>query len=245
MGYIIVAGASGGIGRALVTQLVHTAEARVIGLCRDPGAQAAWANPLGDRLMLLPWDALDDASVLASALTESLPADAAIHGVLFAAGILHGEGLSPEKRLEEIDAASLSRAFAVNAAAFPVLMQALLPWMKHRGLKRVMAVSAKVGSIEDNGFGGWYAYRASKAALNMLVKNLAIELPRRVKPVTCVAIHPGTTRTRLSEPFQQSLAQLTVHDPEQTAENLLRVFNRLEVDDNGRFLSWDGSALPW
>lgn len=166
-------------------------------------------------------------------------------GLIYAVGRLHGEGLQPEKRLEDLDAESLARAFAINATAFPLLVRALMPWLRRPGLTRVMAVSAKVGSIEDNRMGGWYAYRASKTALNMFARNLSIELPRRLRSVACVAVHPGTTRTPLSAPFEQSLAQLRVHTPEDTANNLVRIFDELTTGDNGRFINWDGTDLPW
>jgi len=119
------------------------------------------------------------------------------------------------------------------------------PWLRHRRFKTVAAISAKVGSITDNGFGGWYAYRSSKAALNMLVRNLSIELPRKCRPLACVAIHPGTTLSPLSEPFSRSLAQLKVHQPAETAENIARVIGGLTQDNNGQFLDWEGAQLPW
>jgi NAD(P)-dependent dehydrogenase (short-subunit alcohol dehydrogenase family) len=151
----------------------------------------------------------------------------------------------PEKRLEDLNADALSHAFAVNATGFALLMRAVAPWLRHRRFKTVAAISAKVGSITDNGFGGWYAYRSSKAALNMLVRNLSIELPRKCRPLACVAIHPGTTLSPLSEPFSRSLAQLEVHQPADTSDNIAGVIEGLTEDSNGHFLSWDGTQLPW
>lgn len=181
----------------------------------------------------------------AHALEKSIPALMGVDAFIYAAGLLHDGTMFPEKRLEELRAVSMSRAFAVNATGFALLVQALLPWFRHRNFKRIVAVSAKVGSIEDNHLGGWYAYRSSKAALNMLVRTLSIELPRRCKPIACVSLHPGTTDSALSDPFGQSLAQLQVHSPADTAGNLLSVIEGLVPVDNGRFLSWDGSELPW
>src|SRR5690554_5007885 len=138
-------------------------------------------------------------------------------------------------------------AFRSRSGPRPVCFPAMAcrPGSGGAQLTRVAAISAKVGSISDNHLGGWYAYRCSKAALNMLVKNLSVELPRRYRPVACVALHPGTTRSGLSEPFSQSLASLTVHEPEGTADNLFRVIEALQEQDNGRFTSWDGSDVPW
>lgn len=243
---VVIAGISGGIGSALAVRLLSEDDSlQIWGLCRDPESVRFNATDM-KRIHLMRWDALAmESHELAKRLADYLPPKQTIDTVIYAAGILHGEALQPEKRIEDISTGALMHAFQVNAAAFPVLIQALLPWLRHRELKRIMAVSAKVGSISDNHLGGWYAYRASKSALNMLVRNLAIELPRRCRPVACVAVHPGTTRTRLSAPFEQSLTQLNVHDPDDTAGNLIRVAQSLSDQDNGRFINWDGTDLPW
>ncbi|WP_417515990.1 SDR family NAD(P)-dependent oxidoreductase [Marinobacter sp.] len=244
---ILVAGVSGAIGGALAEALLERdEESRVVGLARDP---ARVPEPLRShsRLTVLAWDAEDDQSpgAVARALEKTIPASAGIDTLIYAAGLLHDGAVFPEKRLEELKANSLARAFAVNATGFALLVQALLPWLRHRELKRIAAISAKVGSIEDNRLGGWYAYRSSKAALNMLVRTLSVELPRRCKPVACVSLHPGTTDSALSDPFRQSLAQLQVHSAAETAGNLVAVIEGITSEDNGRFLSWDGSELPW
>ena len=244
---VVIAGVSGAIGGALAQRLLQRdPDTRVIGLCRSPDAAP---EPLRteERCSLLSWDAEDPASprAVAEALETVLGRDDGIDTFIYAAGLLHGLGMFPEKRLEDLESANLARAFAVNATGFGLLARALLPWLRHREFKRIAAISAKVGSITDNGFGGWYAYRSSKAALNMLVRNLSIELPRRCKPIACVALHPGTTESALSEPFSQSLAKLKVHTPAQTADNLVRVLEGLGDESNGRFFSWDGSELPW
>ncbi|PPI84058.1 short-chain dehydrogenase [Marinobacter maroccanus] len=247
MKQVVIAGVSGAIGGALATRLIdRDAQTRVIGLCRDP-EKAPEALRAHGRSTVLPWDAEDSASpaAVAEALESLLASEEGIDGFIYAAGLLHGPGMFPEKRLEDLDSQSMARAFAVNVTGFGLLAQALLPWLRRREFKRVTAISAKVGSITDNGFGGWYAYRSSKAALNMLVRNLSIELPRRCKPIACVSLHPGTTESALSEPFSQSLAKLKVHTPSETAANLLDVLDGLGEEDNGRFLSWDGSELPW
>ncbi len=244
---VVIAGVSGAIGGALATRLIkRDPRARVIGLCRNP-ERAPEALRAHERSSVLAWDAEDEnaAAAVAAALESVQSREEGIDTFIYAAGLLHGTDIFPEKRLEDLSAASLARSFTVNATGFGMLAQALLPWLRHREFKRVVAISAKVGSITDNGFGGWYAYRSSKAALNMLVRNLSIELPRRCKPIACVALHPGTTESALSEPFSQSLAKLKVHSAKETACNLLDVLDSVVDEDNGRFLSWDGSELPW
>lgn len=242
----IIAGISGAIGSALARIYLEKHPGQpLVGLCRDPDTVPAVIRD-DPAVTLLRWEAAQpleqsDTHLLKQALAD----DDGILTLVYAAGLLHDRDMFPEKRVEDLQADALQQAFQVNCLGFAMLVKALAPHFRGRHLTRVAAISAKVGSIADNRFGGWYAYRCSKAALNMLVKNLSIELPRRFAPVTCVALHPGTTESPLSKPFRQSLAKLEVHSPEDTAANLYGILNALTEDDNGRFISWDGSDLPW
>ena len=244
----LIAGASGGIGLAMARQaLEQHPQRRVLALARNihsSDALKTLAESFPERLIPIAGD-VTDAGNLSHSLKRSLPGDIQLGRVVYAIGVLHNERLSPEKRLEQIDPAALLESYQVNTVGFLTLMQALLPWLRHREPKTIAAISAKVGSIGDNGFGGWYSYRCSKAALNMAVRNLSIEAARRLKPAIVVALHPGTTETRLTAPFQQSLSQLKVHTPAETAANLWAVIDGLTEEDSGQFLSWDGSHLPW
>jgi len=247
MKHILIAGISGAIGHALAEHyLAKDKDLKVIGLCRVP-TDVEFDPAVSDRVHLISWDASSpgDPEEIASDIEKVLAPGEGLHGVIYAVGFLHGQDIQPEKRLEDLKADALAHSFAVNATGFAMVIRAIAPWLRHRHFKTVAAVSAKVGSITDNGFGGWYAYRSSKAALNMLVRNFSIELPRKCRPLACVAIHPGTTVSRLSEPFSRSLAQLKVHQPSETAENIARVIDGLSEDSNGQFLSWDGSQIPW
>jgi NAD(P)-dependent dehydrogenase (short-subunit alcohol dehydrogenase family) len=247
MKHMLIAGISGAIGQALAEHYLAGDESlQIIGLCRDPCA-VTFDSAIVDRVHLIPWDAAssNDPGQIASDIEQVLAPEEGLDRVIYAAGFLHGQGIQPEKRLEDLKADALAHSFAVNALGFAMLMRAVAPWLRHRRFKTVAAISAKVGSITDNAFGGWYAYRSSKAALNMLVRNLSIELPRKCWPLACVAIHPGTTLSPLSEPFSRSLAQLKVHQPAESAENIAGVIDGLTEDSNGQFLSWDGSQIPW
>jgi len=241
---ILIAGVSGAIGAALAEKLRARADVEIIGLCRQTGKAPVF---LREQHRVLAWDAEKPEALghVAAELAAIVPKAQGLDMIIYAAGVLHGSNMKPEKRLEDLQVSSLARAMAVNASGFGLLVQALLPWLRHKRAKRIVAISAKVGGIGDNRLGGWYAYRSSKAALNMLVKTLSVELPRRLSPVTCVALHPGTTRSALSEPFSQSLANLEVHDADETAVNLLAVIDHIDESVNGSFLSWDGSTLPW
>ncbi len=243
----LIAGASGGIGLAMTRhELEQHPERRVWALARSSNGEAlqSLAETYPERLIPIAVD-IRDANAISESLKAALPEDTQLQRVVYAIGVLHNERLFPEKRLEQIDPAALLESYQVNTVGFLTLMQALLPWLRHRQPKTIAAISAKVGSIGDNGFGGWYAYRCSKAGLNMAVRNLAIEANRRLKPATVVALHPGTTETRLTAPFQQSLSQLKVHTPAETAANLWSVIDGLTEEDSGEFFSWDGSRLPW
>ena len=237
---IVIAGVSGAIGQSLAEVLGQRPGVRVWGLCRQPERLEHAFAAQGIR-----WDALSDASRWQAGFAEVLPEHLTVDTVIYAAGVLQRDDLVAEKRLEDLTSQTMMRAFQINAMAFPLLIKALSPWLRHRQLKRIVAVSAKVGAIGDNQLGGWYSYRASKAALNMLVKNLAVELPRRYSPVACVAVHPGTTLSPLSEPFAASLARLNPCPAKITGERLTALLDGLDGQDNGKFLNWDGSQLPW
>ena len=244
----LIAGISGGIGLALAAhELQRNPDTHVVGVSRSASRSpdaCALAEAFPGQLSLVDGD-VGDGEALKAALAGHLPEDARITRILYAVGVLHGEGLFPEKRLEDVDPEAMLQSYRVNTLGFLNTVQALIPWLRHRDPKLIAAVSAKVGSIGDNSYGGWYGYRCSKAALNMAVRNLAIETQRRLRPATVVALHPGTTETALTAPFQQSLAHLRVHGPADTAANLWTVLDGLSPEDSGRFLSWDGSELPW
>jgi NAD(P)-dependent dehydrogenase (short-subunit alcohol dehydrogenase family) len=165
--------------------------------------------------------------------------------VINCAGILHDEHLQPEKSLKQINSDRLLRYFQINSIGSLLLAKHLLPLLRHGERSILATISAKVGSIGDNQLGGWYGYRASKAALNMWMRNVAIEYHRN-SPRTIVALlHPGTTDTRLSKPFQRSVPPEKLFSVERTVTQLLAVLETLTEEDSGQFFNWDGSRLPW
>ena len=170
----------------------------------------------------------------------------AVDLVVNCAGVLHDEAaMQPERRLEDVQVEHLQRAFAVNAIG-PLLVAKHFQQLLPRRQRAVFAsLSARVGSIGDNRLGGWYAYRASKAAQNMITRNLSIELRRRSRGIVCVALHPGTVDTALSRPFQRNVPSEKLFSPERAASQLLAVVDRLGPDDNGGFFAWDGQPVPW
>jgi NAD(P)-dependent dehydrogenase (short-subunit alcohol dehydrogenase family) len=245
----LVQGASRGLGLALATRLLESGRAsRIFATARHASRSeglAALVRRFGDIVQPVNVDVTDAASIGRCADLVARRTDR-LHWLVNCAGLLHdGPALQPEKRLEQIDAEALRRVFEVNAFA-PVLMaRAFLPLLDHDGRSVLANVSARVGSIEDNRLGGWYAYRASKAAQNMFTRTLAIELGRRVPRCICVALHPGTVDTALSVPFQRNVPDGKLFSPDFAADRLLDVIDGLGEGDSGRFIAWDGSPIPW
>lgn len=223
----VVIGASGGIGSAIVGILENMPRcSRVIGLSR------ASAPPL---------DLADEASIeKAAAHVRETAGEADL--IFDATGILDVDGKGPEKALRMIDPAAMARAFAINAIGPALLFKHFAPLLP-RDRKGVFAtLSARVGSIGDNRLGGWISYRASKAALNQIVRVSAIEVARRHPSAVCVALHPGTVNTRLSAPHAGSREIFSPHD---CAAKLLSVVDGLDESASGGFYAHDGSAIEW
>jgi NAD(P)-dependent dehydrogenase (short-subunit alcohol dehydrogenase family) len=223
----VVVGATGGIGRALHEALKADRRFQtVIGLNRS-----------GDPAM----DLLDEASIRHA--LDRAGAKGELRLVIDATGFLHDKGQRPEKSWRDLDAHSLTRAFALNATGPALLMKHVLPRLPRRGRAVFATLSARVGSIGDNRLGGWYGYRASKAALNQLVRTAAIELARTHPEALCVALHPGTVVTPLSAPFVRGGRNAVL--PHEAARHLLSVIDGLGATDNGSFFDWRGAPVPW
>lgn len=229
-GLAVVVGGSGGIGSALVAHL-SAVSPQVLSL----GRHSAPA------LDLLREDSIAHAAdwLRTHAQAQGLP----VRLVIDATGWLHGEGWMPEKSWRQLDAAHMAHAFALNAIGPALLMKHFLPILPRQGRAVFATLSAKVGSIGDNRLGGWYSYRAAKAALNQLVRTAAIELARSHPHAVCVALHPGTVETALSAPFART--GLTVRAPDEAAARLLELLSTLDASHSGSFLDPQGQTLPW
>lgn len=238
MGTSIVVGAGGGIGAAMLARLARERpDDRLLALSRRrPEAlppQADWAY----------LDLTDEASIAAAAEGLGPGADADL--VFVATGQLHGPGSPPEKSWRNLDPAALMAAFQVNAVGPALVAKHFLPRLARDRRAVFAALSARVGSIGDNRLGGWHGYRASKAALNQMIRTLAIELARQRSQALCVALHPGTVATALSAPFQGGVAPEKLFAPDFAAERMLAVLDGLTPADSGGFFAWDGAPVPW
>lgn len=227
----VIVGASGGIGAALETALIEEGEFEVVhGFARSRTG--------GHHL-----DLLNETSIAAAARHVAKGPAPAL--VIVATGLLHKPGHGPEKMLADLDPAWLAEVHAVNAIGPALVAKHFLPLMP-KGRRGVFAaLSARVGSIGDNRLGGWHGYRASKAALNMLVRTLAIEERRRNDRGIVVALHPGTVDTALSEPFQGNVPARNLFKPYRAALQLLDVIEGLKVGDSGKLFDYQGEAIPF
>lgn len=219
----VVIGASGGIGEAMVNALERRGET---------------VHCLSRREQTI--DLADQASIAAAA--AALPFEA-IDRLIVATGMLHEGAHGPERSLRQLDAERLLRSFAINAVGPALVLKHFAPLLRRDGPSRTALLSARVGGIADNRLGGWYGYRASKAALNQFVRTAAIEIARTRPQAVVVALHPGTVDTAMSRPFQANVASDKLFTPDHAAECLIGVLDRLTPEDSGGFFDWAGEPI--
>lgn len=223
-GCAVVVGAGGGIGAALADGLAASGRFTAVHALRRADL-----------------DLEDEASIAAA--TARL--DAPPRLVIVATGLLHGQGVAPEKALRAVDPAALLKSYVVNAVGPVLVAKHFTPLLPRAGKAVFAALSARVGSLGDNRLGGWHGYRASKAALNMLLRNVAIELARTRPEAVCLALHPGTVDTGLSAPFQAAVPGERLFTPAFSAARLLQVIDRRGPEDSGGVFDWSDTPLPW
>lgn len=233
-----VVGASGGLGagfvRVLKSEVAYRSRySQILRLSRKP------VSPQELRI-----DYNDETSIANSAdcAAESCR-DIPLRLLIVATGFLHSNGQGPEKNLKQLESDYLQQVMLVNAIGPALVLKHFSPFLPKTGDMCVAFISAKVGSIADNALGGWYGYRAAKAALNQIVKTASIELTRHNKQSVCVALHPGTVSTALSEPFHKS--GLNVRSADVAAQELLSVIHGLNPSQTGGFYDYKGDSIVW
>ena len=248
LGVALVQGASRGIGLHMVKKLLdNDAYGHIYATCRAPAAasdlmalQSSHSN-----VRVLELDVLDEATVCEAAATVKAEAGR-VDLLINCSGVLHEKGrLWPEKRLADVCSAAMDTAFRINALGPLLVAQAFESVLRASRSGRFVALSARVASIGDNRRGGWYAYRSSKAALNMMIRTLAIEWRRLPRPVGCFALHPGTVATDLSEPFRKGLSTTQIFSPTDAAARLLDTIHGLTIEQSGGFYAYDGTRIEW
>ncbi|WP_282607570.1 SDR family NAD(P)-dependent oxidoreductase [Pelagibius sp. Alg239-R121] len=236
---VAVIGASGGIGSAVVSALEDaTNVARIFAFSRQIRNYGNASKVTAGQLDLLREESISNAA-------KSLKSSAPLHLVFLASGLLHqSTEMQPEKTWNNLDPTAMEHAFKINSIGPALVAKHFLPLLAKNQKSVFAALSARVGSISDNGLGGWYSYRASKSALNMLLKTFAIELARQNASALCVGLHPGTVDTRLSKPFQRGVPPGKLFTPAESAAYLLSVIGELGPEDSGKVFAWDGSEVP-
>ncbi len=235
---IAIIGASGAIGKALVHQL-----------CLNKWTEVIYAFSRSQKV----YEHFNVKSFFINLEDENSIKTAANNAICFngfdliiiATGILHTDEIFPEKALRDISAKNFHKLFAINTIGPALVMKYFLPLLA-KNRKSIFAVmSARIGSINDNRLGGWYAYRASKAALNMIIKTASIELRRQNKHAIIIGLHPGTVDSPLSKPFQTPISREKIFTAEYAAIKLLDVMNKLTLESTGKIFAWDGVEIPY
>ena len=242
---ILVVGAGRGIGLGFVRQLLARDNINCIYATYRCLASATELLEIQDsRLHCVKMDITDESQIIAT--IERISTNiSTLHYTINCVGVLHEGEMQPEKSLRQINPEQLLRYFQVNSVGAMLIFKHIQPLLKHQARSIVATISAKVGSIGDNSSGGWYGYRASKAALNMFIKTTSIEYKRTCPQAIVVALHPGTTDTNLSLPFQRNVPPDKLFSVDRTVSQLLTVIDGLEAKDSGEFFAWDGNKLPW
>ena len=237
---VAVVGSSGGLGCAFTEHLLDCPSvSKVFALSR----QKPQSTHIKQASVYL--DLENDESIKLAADTVQRSVET-LNLVIISTGILHdGSDMQPERSFESITLHMLERAYRINAIAPALVGKYFLPLLARDQKSAFAALSARVGSISDNRLGGWHSYRASKAALNMLIRTFAIELRRRNPKAVCVALHPGTVDTPLSKPFQRNVPKGSLKSPSESATQLLTVLDSLSPNASGGLYAWDGSAIPF
>lgn len=245
----IIFGANGGIGQAFSIYCLQRFD-KVVVCARDISQIELSNDQLETKLIshqLNPTNEQDLAALADSINRQQLSPSLIIN----ACGLLHNsKGLQPEKKIEDFNAKNFYHIIEANTVITPLIAKHLLPLLNNSSKSQqttgvFASISARVGSISDNYLGGRYSYRASKAALNQIIKTLSIETQRRFKHCAVLALHPGTTDTGLSQPFQTNVPEGKLFTPEFAIEKMMSILEKVSLDDNGKFFAWDGEIIEW
>ncbi|WP_421712362.1 SDR family NAD(P)-dependent oxidoreductase [Alteromonas abrolhosensis] len=237
---VLIVGASGGIASALIEQYCNEG-AQVFAVSRAPAADVLQSENVSYHQL-----AEQNDKSISNFVKQLAKQDVTLTTVVITTGFLHrdSDGIHPEKRLEDVSEHALAAYFETNSIIPALWLKHLVNIMSKEG-STLVCLSARVGSISDNGLGGWYGYRASKAALNMLVKTASVEYKRRLKDVMLVCYHPGTVDTDLSKPFQKNVAAKKLFTAAFTAKQLIHHLSVLNRDQACHFIDWNGEVVTW
>lgn len=234
---VLVIGAVGAIGSAFVSYFARDGRCLVHAVSRTDGEFGS------DNVVChkLDFESESQWSRLAVQLAEGKPLDF----IVVASGVLHGQHFGPEKSLSDLDIETMQSVFFINTFVPAIVAKHFLPLLSKKHKSLFVVLSARVSSISDNNLGGWYSYRASKSALNMIVKTASIEMARRNKQAIVIAMHPGTVYSQLSRPFQRNLPEGQLLTPAKSVERMIAVIEDLQAKDSGGLFAWSGEAISY
>lgn len=235
---VIIVGASGGIGMAFVDALAASEQVTHIHALSRQSKSFKSA-----KISSSSFDFTDEDNLKATA--ETLQKHGPFDLIIVTTGLLKNDKITPEKTLRDMSLRAFHESFAINSIGPAITAKYFLPLMRRDRKAVFAALSARVGSISDNRLGGWYAYRASKAALNMILKTLSIEHARRFKEAVIIGLHPGTVDTSLSKPFQSNVPEGKLFTAEFSTNRLLTVIDNVKPNDSGSLFAWDGQRIEY
>ena len=242
----LIIGANSDIAKALAVEVIKTNQSHLMVFTRDSHFYQQDMFNNSDIFSVADYQE----STIQKAITDlDKKLTAPLSQVFICHGLLHSEQVTPEKRLQALTENAFNKVMTANALTPMLWIKNLIPTFKHKLNQKqackIVVFSARVGSISDNKIGGWYSYRASKAALNMLIKSAAVEFSRTVKNVKLISFHPGTTDTPLSKPFQKNVPEDKLFSSEFVALQLLEIVKNTNIDGEASFVDWQGKTIPW
>ncbi|MEX0334777.1 SDR family oxidoreductase [Vibrio tubiashii] len=233
---VLIVGASGGIGTALANEcLIRYANTEIHGTYFRPNNRNKNSQVYWHQLDIREEESIER---LANRFDQ-------LDWIINCVGFLHNEHHGPEKNLHSVSGEFFLENIAINTLPTLLLAKHFSAKLKSSKSPKFATLSARVGSLSDNHLGGWYSYRSSKAALNMLIKTLSIEWKRTLPKATVLSLHPGTTDTELSLPFQANVPKGKLFSPEKVAKDLIDIIESKNIDDSGNFYDYSGEAIPW
>ena len=238
----LIIGANSDIAKALAVQVIEDAQSQLIVVTRDI---SFYQQTKFEKCKIIAVDDYQESTISHVVQEFEASNQTPISEVFICHGLLHNACITPEKRLQEFSEQAFMEVMKANAMTPILWLKHLTPLLKSKNDCKVVIFTARVGSISDNKIGGWYSYRTSKAAANMLIKSAAIEFKRSAKNIKLISFHPGTTDTPLSKPFQKNVPEHKLFTSEFVASQLLQIVKETIVDGEASFLDWQGQSVPW
>ncbi|NMP30397.1 SDR family NAD(P)-dependent oxidoreductase [Thalassotalea sp. M1531] len=239
----LIIGANSEIAKAIAQQIVNEEASHLIVISRDT---SFYNQPMFANITTIEVDSYLEAEISEAIKSiDSVSTNKQITRVFICHGVLHNQTCQPEKRLEDFNANTFNEIVAANTITPMLWLKYLVLILGGKATCKIIFFTARVASITDNKLGGWYSYRASKAALNMLLKSATVELNRRAKNIKLVSFHPGTTDSPLSKPFQRNVPEGKLFTSEFVASQLINFTEKMSINGELSYIDWQGKPIPW